>query len=111
MQISIRSPAELGLALRAVRKHSDVRIDDFAATTGVSKQFVSDVERGKPTVRLGLVLQLLAELGVPLMLDIPQDAQSELEALRSRGGVRPPKARPPSAKPPSHKSRNPKRAA
>ncbi|MGH8199296.1 MAG: helix-turn-helix transcriptional regulator [Steroidobacteraceae bacterium] len=83
MRIPIRSPADLGLAVRAVRRSSHVRIDDLAATAGVSKQFTSDVEHGKPTVQFGLVLKLLAELGVPLEVDIPEEAAPALATLRS----------------------------
>src|ERR1700688_4109471 len=91
MQITIRSVEDLGLVVRAVRRNSKVRLDDLAATAGVSKQFASDVEHGKPTVQLGLVLKMLAELGVPLKLDIPQDAAHELDELRLKGVVRAPK--------------------
>jgi HTH-type transcriptional regulator/antitoxin HipB len=83
MRIPIRSSADLGLAIRAVRRTSHVRIDDLAATAGVSKQFTSDVEGGKPTAQFGLVLKLLAELGVPLEVDIPEGAAPTLAALRS----------------------------
>ena len=55
MQLPINSVADLGLALRAVRRTSKLRLDDMAATAGVSKQFASDVELGKETVRMGLV--------------------------------------------------------
>ena len=92
MQIAIDSVADLGLAIRAVRRDSDVRLDDFAATAGVSKQFASDVERGKPSVQLGLVFKLLSELGISIALDIPNSAEPELAALRAKG-VRPPRAR------------------
>jgi hypothetical protein len=40
--------ADLGFALRAARRSGKVRLDDFAQIAGVSKQFVSDVEYGKP---------------------------------------------------------------
>ena len=93
MQTTIESAADLGLVLRAVRRQAGVRLDDLAATAGVSKQFVSDLEYGKPTVRLGLVLKVLAELGVPLALDIPQQAGPELAALRAQGGPRRPRPR------------------
>ena len=93
MQIIIRSVGDLGLAVRAVRRSSKVRLDDLAATAGVSKQFASDVEHGKPTVQLGLVLKMLAELGVPLKLDIPQDAERELGVLRLKGVARAPNTR------------------
>jgi transcriptional regulator with XRE-family HTH domain len=93
MQIIIRSVGDLGLVARSVRRNSKVRLDDLAATAGVSKQFVSDVEHGKPTVQFGLVLKMLAELGVPLKLDIPQDAERELDMLRLKGGMRAPNKR------------------
>lgn len=93
MQISIHSVADLGLAVRAVRHASGVRLDDLAATAGVSKQFAADVEYGKTTVQLGLVLKLLAELGAPLSLDLTDAAQAELEALRAQGGVLTPRQR------------------
>ncbi len=88
MKITISSVADLGLALRAARRSSKVRLDDMAATAGVSKQFASDVEYGKPTVQLGLVFKLLAELGIPVMLDIPEEAAPELASLRLKGGLR-----------------------
>lgn len=81
MQIPIHSVADLGLALRATRKASKVRLDDLADLAGVSKQFVSDVEHGKQTVRLGLVLRLLTEMGVVLTVDIPSQAEVQLAEL------------------------------
>jgi len=92
MQVTIHSTTDLASVVRAVRRASKVRLDDLAAIAGVSKQFVSDVEHGKPTVRLGLVLKVLLELGVPLTLDIPKDAERELAAQRVKG-VRPPRKR------------------
>jgi transcriptional regulator with XRE-family HTH domain len=93
MQIDIGSTADLGLVIRAARRNGRVRIDDLAATAGVSKQFVSDVERGKPTVQVGLVLKLLEELGVVLRLDITRDAAAQLAALRAQGGLKPARRR------------------
>lgn len=90
MRIPIRCPADLGLAIRAVRRSSHVRIDDLAATAGVSKQFTSDAEHGKPTMQFGLVLKLLAELGVPLEVDIPEEAARALATLRSAAPSTPP---------------------
>lgn len=87
MQITIQSVADLGLALRAVRKSAKVRLDDLADIAGVSKQFVSDVEYGKQTVQFGLVMSLLAEMGLSLKVDIPPSAEAEVLALRAQGGV------------------------
>lgn len=93
MQITVHSVSDLGLALRAVRRSSKVRLDDLAGMAGVSKQFASEVEHGKSTVQLGLVLKLLDELGVPLTLNIPQEAELEIATLRLNGGLKPLKKR------------------
>lgn len=92
MRVPITTVADLGLAVRAVRKSGDVRLDDLAATVGVSKQFTADVEHGKPTVQLGLVLKLLEELGMPLTVDIPETGVVALEALQ-KNKLRPLKPR------------------
>lgn len=84
MQVPINSVKDLGLALRAVRRNHHVRLDDMADMVGVSKQFASDVELGKETVRMGLVLKVLSEMGLHLSVDIPESAASELERLKSK---------------------------
>ncbi len=89
MQITLRSPAELGLVLRAQRRAAGVRIDDAAAMAKVSKQFASDAERGKETVQLGLVFKLLAELGVILRADVSADAAAMLDDAAFRTSVKP----------------------
>ena len=78
MQVPINSVADLGLALRALRRTSKVRLDDKAAISGVSKQFASDVELGKETVRMGLVFKLLSEMGLRLSVDVPEQSAPEL---------------------------------
>ena len=88
----IHSVQDLGLAVRATRTAGNVRLDDLAAAVGVSKQFTSELEHGKPTVQLGLVLKLLRELGVHVMLDIPETAVPALSELKQRG-LRPLKPR------------------
>lgn len=93
MQITVHSVSDFGLALRAVRRSSKVRLDNLAGVAGVSKQFASEVEHGKSTVQLGLVLKLLDELGIPLTLNIPQEAEMELATLRLKGGLKPLKKR------------------
>lgn len=84
MQIPIHSVADLGQALRAVRRSSKVRLDDMAATVGVSKQFASDLELGKETVRMGLVFKVLAEMGLKLSVDIPDASSTQLKLLQGK---------------------------
>lgn len=88
MKIPIRSPEDLGLVIRAVRKCSRVRQDDLAALARVSKQFATDVERGKPTAQIGLVLKLLAEIGIVLNAEIPDSAAGELTRQRNLRNAR-----------------------
>jgi transcriptional regulator with XRE-family HTH domain len=89
MKTEITDMAEFGLALRAARRASHVRLDDLAALAGVSKQFVSDAEHGKPTLQMGLVFKLLAQIGAHLQLDLPEAAVQELRRLQAQGGAKP----------------------
>ena len=84
MHISISSPAELGVLVRAARKTQGLRLDDAAAFAGVGPVFAGDVERGKPTVQLGRVLQLLEQLGLKVLIDAPDSTEPMLTALRAR---------------------------
>lgn len=93
MKIKISSPTDLGLIVRAMRRVSNVRIDDFAGLAGVSKQFAADLEHGKPTLRIGLALKVLQDLGVEVSAEIPSSAVPHLETLQAQGGLRPLKPR------------------
>ena len=85
MQLSIRSVSDLGMAIRAVRKDQGLRQDDTAGSAGVGHVFLRDVERGKETVQLGLVLKVLDELGIQLTIDIPGEALPRFNELRQKG--------------------------
>jgi hypothetical protein len=85
MLIPIHSPEQLGLLIRATRRTQKLRIDDTAGTAGVGHVFVREVERGKPTVQLGRVMQLLAELGIELKAEAPDAALPEFRRLQSIG--------------------------
>ncbi len=99
MQIPIHSVKDLGLALRAVRRNQKVRLEDMAALTGVSKQFASDVELGKDTVRLGLVLKVLGEMGLRISVDIPEQSAAELARLQVKSASQAGKKTGPAKKP------------
>lgn len=71
MNIPLTSVLEAGVAIRTLRKRAGIRIDDFALTAGVSKQFMTDLENGKATIQMGMVLQLLQRLGVKVGLELP----------------------------------------
>ena len=92
MHIPIKTPQELGLAIRATRRAQKVRLDDVSGSAGVGHVFTREVEHGKETVQLGRVLRLLEELGIELMVDVPEEAMAELARLRETG-LRPLKPR------------------
>lgn len=72
MKVEVNSVKELGAYVRAMRKHGRVRQDDLAAIAKVSRQFAIDVEHGKPTVQFDRTLRLLHELGIPLLVEVPE---------------------------------------
>jgi transcriptional regulator with XRE-family HTH domain len=85
MLVTILSPQQLGLLIRATRRAQKLRLDDTAGTAGVGHVFVREVERGKPTVQLGRVLRLLDELGIELKAEAPDAVMPEFQRLQSVG--------------------------
>lgn len=68
----IRSASDIGAIASALRKRQGIRQADMAAMIGASHVLLRDIERGKETVNLGKVLQLLEELGIRVLLDVPE---------------------------------------
>ncbi len=60
---SIRSPQELGRALRIARKQLGLTQPRLALAAGVGVRFIVDLEAGKPTLRLENVLRVIDALG------------------------------------------------
>jgi transcriptional regulator with XRE-family HTH domain len=69
--LPITSPAELGAALRVARRARGLRLEDAAAGAGVGVRFLSELERGKPTSRLGETLRVASSLGLRVLLEDP----------------------------------------
>ena len=72
LSIEVATPDQLGQALRAARKARGLRLEDLALAAGVGVRFLSELERGKPTVRLAETLRVVAALGVQLSLEDPR---------------------------------------
>lgn len=81
----LRSPKQLGVAIRAARTQAGLTLVDAAMTLNVAKQTLSDLELGKPTVGIGLALEIAAGLGVALFM-VPAGAreQTRMKLLRSK---------------------------
>ena len=60
----VKSSTELGNIVREARKRAALDQEKTADLLGVGPRFLSELERGKPSVRLGLVLKVLERLGL-----------------------------------------------
>ena len=65
---SIRSPQQLGDALRAARKQLRLTQPRLAPAAGVGVRFIVDLEAGKRTLRLENVLRVIDALGGEIQL-------------------------------------------
>jgi y4mF family transcriptional regulator len=62
----LRTATDIGAAIRQKRKALGLDQGTLAERVGVSRQWVVDVEKGKPRAALRLVLRTLEVLGVEL---------------------------------------------
>ena len=65
---SIRSPQQLGDALRAARKQLGLTQPRLALAAGVGVRFIVELEAGKPTLRLENILRVIDALGGEIQL-------------------------------------------
>ena len=65
-QYNVDGPEELGRRIRAARKAQGLTQVDLAEIAGVGPRFLSELERGKDTVRLGLALKIARLVGLDL---------------------------------------------
>ena len=68
MKSIVKSASDIGTAVREKRKGNKLTLAEAAGLCNVNYRFLSDLENGKPTVRLDKVLQVLAALGLDLAL-------------------------------------------
>ncbi|MBK7190133.1 MAG: helix-turn-helix transcriptional regulator [bacterium] len=66
--VEITDTETLGLAIRARRKRDGLTLAETAGLTNVGIRFLSELENGKPTVRLDKVLKVVAALGLCLQI-------------------------------------------
>lgn len=62
----VRTPADLGAAIRERRKRLKLDQAAFAKQIGVSRQWIIEVERGHTRAELGLVLRAVDALSIRL---------------------------------------------
>ena len=76
MQIQVTSVESVGVAIRAMRKVNSIRQEDVP---GVSHVFLRDLEKGKDTIQFGRVLKVLDELGIRVLLEVPDSQASAVK--------------------------------
>ena len=77
----MRTPTALGRRLRAVREQHRLTIDQVASFTGLSKGFLSRVERDLTSPSVASLVAICQVLGVPpgQMLEVPETEMVVLE--------------------------------
>ncbi len=78
MKIPINNAAAIGRVVRASRKAQKIRQDDAAGSIGVSENFLGKIERGSETVQWGKLFQVLAGLGIQVVVDVPDEVAAQL---------------------------------
>lgn len=66
--IVISSVDDIGRAIRSARKKQGLTQQQFADIVGVGVRFLSELERGKSTAEVGLVLRVLEGAGFDVSL-------------------------------------------
>ena len=69
----VRTPADLGLLIRARRRELGLDQQTLATRVGVSRLWIIEFERGKPRAEIGLVLRTLTALD--LRLDVSTEGK------------------------------------
>jgi HTH-type transcriptional regulator/antitoxin HipB len=77
---TIKSPQELGDALRSARKRLGLTQPQLALAAGVGVRFIVDLESGKPTVRFDSVMRVIEALGGVINLDGLPSSANEVSA-------------------------------
>lgn len=86
MKINIERAAAIGPLVRAARKAQGIRQDDAAGSIGVSENFLGKLERGGESVQWGKLFQVLEGLGVRVILDVPDEVATQLQAQAAKRG-------------------------
>ena len=71
--------AEIGARIREIRKAQGLSQDTLAGLAGTGQRYISELERGKPTARIGEMLKVINTLGAGLYVLSQEEA---IECLR-----------------------------
>ena len=85
--MQIRTPKEIGMLIRDQRKTRGWTQDTLAKKLDVSRLWVIQLEQGKETAQIGLVMRALNELDVPMQVHVKTSADADA-ATTARGPKR-----------------------
>lgn len=84
----IQSSAELGRLVARARRHRKLTQGQLARELHVSQPWISEIESGKETARVGAVLRVLTYLGVRLAVsEAPWTAATQRSEPRTKAGA------------------------
>lgn len=69
MESAFISSQSFGAAVRRARKARGLRQEDVAMASGVGLRFISELERGKPTVQLDRALRVARAVGLRVVAE------------------------------------------
>ena len=84
----IRTPIDLGALIRERRRRNGWDQQTLADKIGVSRQWVIEIEKGKPRAEVGLVLRALDALGYVVEEHAPESSQGKLHIKSTKERVR-----------------------
>jgi y4mF family transcriptional regulator len=65
----IKTPVDLSEAIRGARRRRRMTQRDLALIAGTGERVIVELEAGKPTIRLGHVLAVMAALGLEMTIE------------------------------------------
>lgn len=71
----IRTARDIGLLARDQRKAAGLTQAQLAEHVGASREWIRQLESGKPGLKLGLTLRALSALGIELNADSPEPSR------------------------------------
>lgn len=67
--VKITDALQVGQLVRQRRKAAGMTLAEAAAMSGVGVRFLSELERGKPTLQIGLAIRVLQVFGLDLHVE------------------------------------------
>jgi HTH-type transcriptional regulator/antitoxin HipB len=68
--VIVRTPIELGNAVRARRRELNLTQEDIAGVVAVNRRVIGELERGKGTVQLQIAMEVVRVLGMDIELSL-----------------------------------------